>query len=556
MPIRAFDEIRSITEKLVAIPSVVREPGGETKCAEAIAGYYRQLPYFQRHPERVRVFKTHEEAFLRHSTYAYVKGTGAPSASARTVILIGHIDTVGVEDYGKDPTLAFDPARIPEVLRRMRVSPEVLSDIESGEYLFGRGVLDMKSGVAVHMYLIKYFSEHPEELCGNLIAVAACDEEEGSAGIISALDELNELRLREGFEYVACVNADYTTGYYPGDPGRYVYLGSVGKQLPAAYVLGKETHVGQPFGGFDPNLLTAEITLRTSLNAELCDSAHGETSVPPVSLKQADFKDEYTVQTPLNAYAYYNVFSYVSSPVQVMERFLRIVEEAFDATIGRMNAQYQSYCDKVGIPFAPLPWKRRVYTWERLCRELAAEHPGFEEHIAGFAAELNRRNPKMDLRLFSVRVIEEAWGFMADKSPAAVLFFGSSFCSRVEVSGRNARERELMEALRLAVDEVSPACPDPIQIKMFYPYIADASFLALSDSPEDISAMLRNMPAHGTKYRFPMEKILAINVPTVNIGAQGWDGHQVAERVHMRYTFETVPELSYRVIRRLLSPRD
>ncbi len=38
----------------------------------------------------------------------------------------------------------------------------------------------MKSGVAGHMYLIKYFSEHPEELDGNIIAIAECDEEDNS----------------------------------------------------------------------------------------------------------------------------------------------------------------------------------------------------------------------------------------------------------------------------------------------------------------------------------------------------------------------------------------
>ena len=63
----------------------------------------------------------------------------------------------------------------------------------------------MKSGVAGHMYLIQYFSEQPEELDGNLLAIGECDEEDNSKGIITALDLLEELKEKEHFEYVRCV---------------------------------------------------------------------------------------------------------------------------------------------------------------------------------------------------------------------------------------------------------------------------------------------------------------------------------------------------------------
>lgn len=129
---------------------------------------------------------------------------------------------------------------------------EVIDDIESGEYLFGRGALDMKSGVAGHMYLIQYFSEHPEELDGNLLAIGECDEEDNSKGIITALDLLEELKEKEHFEYVACINADYSTNYAPGDENRYIYYGSIGKLLPCFAVFGKEAHVGQAFSAPGP----------------------------------------------------------------------------------------------------------------------------------------------------------------------------------------------------------------------------------------------------------------------------------------------------------------
>ncbi|NLX61658.1 MAG: peptidase M20, partial [Tissierellia bacterium] len=53
-------------------------------------------------------------------------------------------------------------------------------------------------------------------------------------------------------------------------------------------------------------------------------------------------------------------------------------------------------------------------------------------------------------------------------------------------------------------------------------------------------------------YFYPLEDILEINVPVVNIGTFGKDGHKMTERVHMKYTFENVPNITYNTIRKLL----
>ena len=239
MKLNSFDKVKQLTEEMVAIPSINKEPGGESAVARYMQDFYMSLPYFQAHPEQVKCFQTKNDFVVRHSTLAYVKGT--KGNSNRTVILIGHIDTVGVDDFGTIREYAFRCEELPAKLRETFVLPqEVIDDIESGEYLFGRGALDMKSGVAGHMYLIQYFSEHPEELDGNLLAIGECDEEDNSKGIITALDLLEELKEKEHFEYVACINADYSTNYAPGDENRYIYYGSIGKLLPCFAVFGKE----------------------------------------------------------------------------------------------------------------------------------------------------------------------------------------------------------------------------------------------------------------------------------------------------------------------------
>lgn len=558
MRLNSYDEVKRLTKEMVQIRSINKMPGEESAAAQYVYDYYMQQDYFKKRPGQVKMFQTTDDFVTRHSTYAYVKGTGAPSD--RTVILIGHIDTVGIDDFGTLKEFACDPDQLPEKLLSLKLPQEVIDDIRSGEYMFGRGALDMKSGVAGHMYLISYFAQHPEELSGNLIALAECDEEDGSHGVISALDEFDRLGEKEGFRYVACVNADYSTNYNPGDPNRYVYYGSIGKLLPCYCAFGKETHVGQAFAGFDPNLLIAEITREISLNTDLCDIAQGEVAIPPISLKQCDSKPSYTVQTPLTAYSYYNFFTHGLSPHQVLDQCKQVAVKAFDQVVERLNLQYRRYCRLSGVDHSPLPWKTMVYTWEEFYGELKAQYgTAFEEAIADFARGLHRQEPAFDMRMFSFRVVEEAWKWRTDKSPAVVLFFGSIYNARIEMTGKTPKEAALLHAVEQAVSQIREESGYPIATRMFYPYISDSSFMAVCDRLDRhgaIKGLGPNMPAWGIKYYHDVEKIRKIDVPVVNVGTFGRDGHMLTERVDMRHTFENVPNITYLTIRSLLNSEE
>ena len=492
MYLHCFDDVKRLTVELVKIPSMVKT-SGEAECARRIHEFYQSLPYFQKHPEHLVLQRTEDDEIERYNVLAMVKGTGGDAK--RTVILMGHIDTVGVDDFGSLKEYAFDPERLPEVLRQMDLGEDVRRDLDSGEYMFGRGALDMKAGVAGQMWLIRYFSQHPEELNGNLIAIAECDEEDNSHGIISALKVLKQWKAEHGLEYVAAINADYSTPYHELDENRYVYFGTIGKLLPTFYVVGKETHVGQAFGGLNPNLLVAELTRLIELNPELCDEAQGEVTVPPTSLKQADCKDAYTVQTPLAAYAYYNVFTHSLSPREIMAKMKEKAREAFDNVITYLDEAYRTFCQRSGHTYTRLPWKTRVYTWEEFYSELVAQHgEGFVQHLREFARELQQRDPALDLRDFNVRLVAEAWQWARDKSPAIIVFNSSTYFARIEMTGRTEAERRLLESVKAAVSEVQPHSDRPIVTKMFYPYISDSSFMALGDEREELDALEKNTP--------------------------------------------------------------
>ena len=536
---------------MVNIPSINHAgDGGEAKVAKYVHDFYAKMPYFQEHPDQNYIFGNLEEPD-RQNNICYLKGT--KGNSNRCVIMIGHIDTVGVDDYGTFWEKAFRPDLLPEQFLSMKVPQEVIDDIKSGEFMFGRGALDMKSGVAGHMTIMEYFANHLDELDGYVMHVAECDEEDMSGGIIAALDEMVKIKKKEGLQYIACINADYSTNYNPGDENRYIYYGCIGKTLPSYVVFGKEAHVGQSFAALDPNLLLAEITRKISLNVDYSDIAYGEICVPPISLKQADTKVGYTVQTALVAYGYYNYFTHGMTPTQVLYNAKQVAIDAMDDVIKYLNRQYMRFCNISKVKFTPLPWKTRVLTYKEYYEEIKADKgQEFVDAMDKFMKELHESDPGMDLRVYGNTVIQEMWKWMDDKSPCIVVYFGSLYSANIEMTGKTPMEKALLDAVEDAVEKVRPEAGRQIKTRMFYPYIADSSFMAVGGDSSTVDDLNDNMPSSKYKYFHDISKIREIDVPVVNIGTFGRDGHMVTERVDMKQTFENVPNITFETIRTLL----
>lgn len=543
------EEIKHLLKDLIRQPSIVNTLD-ERKMAENIYHYLESLPYFQTFPERVELTKTYADRRTRYNVIAYVKGEGAQNAE--TVILMGHMDTVGTGDYGKLKSEAFDPDKLKEKLKHDQLPQDVYEHLQSENWLFGRGSLDMKSGVASHLYLIKHFSEHPSELKGNVMLVITCDEEDSSSGIRSALKDLKRMKEREDFDYIAAINSDYTSSRYEGDDNRYIYVGTVGKLLPTFFVAGKETHVGQVFEGFDPNLIVSELTKEIDYNPLLCDEHYGEWTVPPVTLKQTDLKSFYDVQTPFAAFVYYNFFVHSWSPKEVLEKLKVHAEKAFNRAIETYERRYETFCKMSGTPYEPFHLRPRIYTFEEYYDRLKTMFgEEFERSIEDMCAELNKHE-EIDIRQYSCKMVEEIWQWDPVKDPVMILFYSSQYIPRIAISKETPEGDRLISAIEHAVEQLQPLTEKNIEIRKFFPYISDMSYVAISDDAESIEALEKNLPTRGEQYRLNVEDIRAINVPVCNIGPYGFDAHKKYERVELD-SLEMVPVLTYRVIQHLFS---
>ncbi|MDG5790041.1 M20/M25/M40 family metallo-hydrolase [Evansella sp. AB-P1] len=546
------DEVLYLTNQLVNIESVVNTEG-EKEMSSVIHMLLSSFPYFKENSLHLIKQQTINDDQERYNIIAFVKGT--KNESNKTVVLMGHMDTVGIDDYNQLKKYACDPDSLMECLKNEEIPPLVHDHLLSGEYLFGRGVLDMKSGVASHLYLLKYYSEHPEELEGNLVVVVECDEEDGSHGILSALKELKSLRKEHGFDYVGAINADFVSPRFEGDDNRYIYKGTVGKLLPSFFITGAETHVGAAFEGLDPNFIAAELTRQINYNPELCNEAFGEITVPPVSLKQMDLKPTYTVQTALSAYVYFNFFIHSWSPKDVLEKLKIQGEMAFNNAINSFKKRYEAFSKLSNQSTFEIPWKSRVLTYEEMDRLLIEEHgEKYKKHMAEFKDQL-LLDTELDTRMFAARVVEEGWKWMTDRSPAIILFYSSLYSPRIDVTGKNSREEHLIYSLEKAVEEIQPTYKHPIVTRNFFPYISDMSFVALSDDDEGIKAVANNNPGWGTKHYVNYDDIRDINIPVINIGPYGFDAHKQFERMELDYSLEIVPNLTNNVIQNLLKER-
>ena len=105
--------------------------------------------------------------------------------SRQTIVLTGHFDVVPVNDYGALDPLAFSAERLlPEIVARLRrtgENPLALADFESGEFLPGRGLLDMKAGLAAGLAAMEAYTGD-----ASLLFLGVADEEERSAGARAA----------------------------------------------------------------------------------------------------------------------------------------------------------------------------------------------------------------------------------------------------------------------------------------------------------------------------------------------------------------------------------
>jgi arginine utilization protein RocB len=498
---------------------------GEKNFAPYFKNVLSSWQYFKEHPEHVWTEKTLDDAFERCSLFALVKGK-----SKKTVILTGHFDTVSTENYGTLEPLACKPQELLEQLiadlRKTQTNPQALKELESGDFLPGRGLLDMKSGLAVGLALLEAWSKLPEPP-GNLLFIAVPDEEVASHGMKSVVQQLPAICKRFNLDLELAINLDVSSE-------AAVFLGSVGKLLPFALFVGRPTHVGAPFDGVNPALLISEFVARIEANPDFGDAAgRKDYPAPPSVLYQRDNRTHYDVTTPASSFCAVNVLTHHRSPQDVLEMFVQLTKESLESTLQKLQARAKEFSRRTKTDVSS-SWTGKVLTFGELLEQARPINSEKAEKI------LLETSPMLENVNRCNDISQELVKLVGLEGPAVIVGFAPPYYSRSECDA--AKDSALIDIIEREVKATSY----DISIRPFFDGISDMSFFRATDSHDAQSFVASHMPVTQTMIQNEL------TCPIVNIGPWGKDYHQRLERVHTPYAFEVLPELLWRIVQSVL----
>ncbi|MDR2175590.1 MAG: M20/M25/M40 family metallo-hydrolase, partial [Synergistaceae bacterium] len=202
--------------ELAAIPSITGSDGGEEACARFIRDRLARLEYFKKNEGDLKFIAaeppsaSHGNASLgRHAIAALLR---AARPVKETIVLLGHFDVVDVEGCGPLRPCAFDPLEYTRRTGELNLSEDARKDLESGRWLFGRGVADMKAGLALVICLLEDYAsrrmkqDFAKQDCErqdfNVLLLAVPDEEGDSVGMRGVISHLAELKEKEGLDFL------------------------------------------------------------------------------------------------------------------------------------------------------------------------------------------------------------------------------------------------------------------------------------------------------------------------------------------------------------------
>ena len=546
--------------------------------------FFRQLPYFQKYPERCGRFPIPGDPLRRSTVWALVKpggggcgrntaegndtavkngggGTPETNATVPTVIFMGHHDVVSADVYGEAAPWAFDPDAITKHLNEENLSPEAYTDLITGEWIFGRGSCDMLGGTAVQMAVLSEQAEaalkdeeeakekQQRSVAANLTGTFVTEEKSpredlaeteennntehhGALLFISVPDEESfSVGMRGTLPLLEQLKEQHGLDYrlavcaepnnrLPDGRTQVVHSGSIGKLLPVVLVQGKVVQIGSYRDGVNPLGILSRIVAETEGDESFTETCEGERSVPPVWMYARDLKEGYDFSLPRRAAGYCNVLTFRKTPAQVMAYFLGKIKTAVAET---------------SQPVAVMTW---VTLWQQ-----AKQRKGFpefwketEEMQKKMLREQHKTFPEVTLWL-----MERTLDFLHADQPLVVFGFAPPYYPAV-------RSEEMKNADRFAIYKKALAALQKIKTEPYFQGVSDCSYCGLTEEAQS-PAYQANTPLWGKDYRFDMEALVRLQIPFFLLGPWGKDLHQIGERVNRSSLTEEYPEVLRKLLR-------
>jgi arginine utilization protein RocB len=155
----------------------------------------------------------------------------------------------------------------------------------------------------------------------------------------------------------------------------------------------------------------------------------------------------------------------------------------------------------------------------------------------------------LEPRQLCYKIVDELRKKDPASKPCIIIYFAPPYCPHNYLKEDN---EEILHKLQTAAKDWEEKLDEKFELKRFFPYLSDSSYLSLHDTEEEIAALIENFPEWEKIYPVPVNQIKKLNIPAINIGVYGLDAHSWKERVYKPYSFEKLPLMIQDVIFTLL----
>jgi len=533
----------TIHDLLLDLVAVQSDTGTEMERAMAakLLALVQADPYFARHPELCGAFE-HGDVLQRPVVWALRRGR-----SRKTLILFGHYDAVELEPYGWLKPYALDPARLKaKMLEAEGQDPDLERDLRDPDWGFGRGMADMKAGLAINLHTLST----RDDAEANLLFLAVPDEENMSSGALQSIPLLEQLKERFGLDYSLLVLTE--PQIHGRAKGREIQLigGTMGKMLPVVLAKGVLTHSAEILKGLNPTYLLAEIVRRTELSTDLVSEDLGVFTQPPTVQIFRDLKTTYDVSVPEYAAACLNVLFLKSRPPMTLLADLEaICRDALREAVRRYHAAFDAMAARGFVAAEDrLPLNPEVLTLAQLERRLQEGTQDFAAFKMEAAARLKDeiRSGLTNLPGASVQYLKALVDRARILDPVVVIGISPPYYPAVHRESLGQAEA-CLEGLE---DYMGSRYGVGVRRVPYLSGMTDMSYTSLAD-PAAERRFLDNLALPADLYDVPVERIAALDIPALMIGPAGKDVHKRGERVYLPDVTTHVPALIGRIIDRL-----
>ncbi len=531
------DEILELLLNLCSIPSVTGIPGAENNVPEFLHEKIRQWHYFQRNPKNIWFENLRDDHLKRVNFCAMVRAT---PATKRTVILISHHDVVTTDMCGHLHNVAFTPNEYGDALRQVSLNDEAQSDLDSREWLFGRGVSDMKSGMAVQIGFLAEAASHPDKLKANIMLMTLADEENNGFGVHQAVRMLVEMQEKEELEYIACIDSEPTITNEDKNRGR-IYTGSIGNTTPFALCIGRESHVGEYFHGINAALTASYLVQELEGAPKTSDSWNGKHYSPAACLKLKNINKGYFVTLPERVAVVFNALTVSTTPAQWMKMLAKAAQKSLDSAMSLLYRRRDAL-RKAGYAGLPtdtcIPY---VIRYEDLLKEVSRRVAVPVEKLQTDFIE--KLDPHMDSQERGIELTNYLLDISGLKGPLVVIGLLSPYCQPRINRRRTKKELAVIDAVEKVISTAKERFGTVIEHNEVYEGISDMSEMGFQGDKSEIDTLVKNLIGWGSDLKHPFREMQWLDIPVVNLGPIGKDAHKLTERVHIPFLLDVLPEL-------------